>query len=99
MDYKLDNINLNLNEKNKKLFTEFNKTDKSEQEDGVDTFKMYTEFLQEKDGLIEIINELVQHSLNYIRENKQVNPKIKNLDQALNYKNKVIMIVIFFKPA
>mmetsp|Transcript_4013 Transcript_4013/g.4126 ORF Transcript_4013/g.4126 Transcript_4013/m.4126 type:complete len:1336 (+) Transcript_4013:1-4008(+) len=73
MDFKLDNINLSLNEKNKKLFEDLktrpanqdNLTNLVEAQDpGIyDSFQMFTNFIKEKEGLIKIINELESFSL------------------------------------
>ena len=74
MDYKLDNVNLGLNEKNKLLFddiktlTKTNNTvqnynnmiieEESEQNINTNSFTMFKNFVSEKDGLIELIKEL-----------------------------------------
>ena len=95
MDYQLENQNLSLNEKNKKLFSDFFQVKKQEDAEGnTDTFKVYNEFMQEKEGLIEIINQLIDFGLfkcGKINENK--NLLIKDIEQAINYKNRIIMIV------
>ena len=43
--------------------------------------------------MIEIINELVDFSLIQLTDKKSQIQKIKNIEDALNFKNKVIMIV------
>lgn len=103
MDFKLDNTNLGLNEKNKKLLQDMMNQDKKttqnqEEEDlNVDTFKMYNDFLTEKQAIIEIINEICDYSV--VSCGKAINDdsKIKNfkkISDLINFKNRVIMIVI-----
>lgn len=62
MDYKLENINLSLNEKNKKNFNEFisgnNKLLVEDSENIPDSLQMYNNFVSEKSSLLEVINEI-----------------------------------------
>ncbi len=106
MDFKLDNTNLGLNEKNKKLLqdlmmTQDKKLTQTQEEENcnVDTFKMYNDFLTEKQAIIEIINEICEFSV--ISCGKAINNeiKIKNIKKIsglIDFKNRVIMIVIIF---
>jgi tubulin-specific chaperone D len=111
MDYLLENQNLGLLEKNKKIFTDLSKDNNEsgnplESESNKDTFKMYTDFMTEKQGLLEIIDEMVKFSTNQLSvyqskadnkistpENLTVLKSIKNQSDFINFKNRVIMIL------
>jgi hypothetical protein len=102
MDFKLDNTNLGLNEKNKKLLQDMishdKKSNKNQEEDNinVDTFKMYNDFLTEKQAIIEIINEICEYSVVCSGKVGNDETKIKNIKKIsnlINFKNRVIMIV------
>lgn len=96
MDYKLDNENLDLNEKNKKLFSEIAKSDVIDQTDeNIDTFKMYNDFMEEKEGLIDVINEMVNFSLLLTGQMEFLHPfkNISSINDLINFKNRIIMIV------
>jgi len=98
MDFKLDNENLGLLEKNKKLFVDFSKdkTDPNfDDPQDKDTFKMYEDFMKEKDSIIEVINELVKFSCGLCRidGSQQVTGKINKLEEMINFKNRIIMIL------
>jgi hypothetical protein len=105
MDFKLDNTNLGLNEKNKKLLQGMmvikdQKSSKTQDEDNcnIDTFKMYCDFLTEKQAIIEIINEICEFSniccgKLHLNEIKIIN--INKITDLVNFKNRVIMIVNF----
>ena len=97
IDYHLENKNLNLNEKNKKLFSDLSlkvKVNTYEEESNVDTFKMYSDFMQEKDGLIEIVNEVINYCTGVTNKINYSTKNISNIANLINYKNRVIMIVI-----
>jgi len=103
MDFKLDNTNLGLNEKNKKMLQDMINQEKKKipnQEDenlNIDTFKMYNDFLTEKQAIIEIINEICDYSFFCCGKDKFDFSKIKNIKKIsdlINFKNRVIMIVI-----
>lgn len=97
IDYHLENKNLNLNEKNKKLFSDLSlktKENAQDEESNVDTFKMYTDFMQEKDGLIEITSEVINYCVGITKIINYSTKNICNLNHLLNYKNRIIMIVI-----
>jgi hypothetical protein len=94
MDYHLDNENLNLNERNKKLFTDLTKDYQIPENlsENVDTFKMYSDFMKEKDGLIEVINKIVNFGLNLC--DASLSSEIMKLNKiVINYKNRIIMIL------
>jgi hypothetical protein len=99
MDYQLENQNLSLNEKNKKLFSDIAQvTCKLEDVEGaIDTFKVYSDFMQEKEGLIQITDQLIEFGLIKCGANNleiSLNKNlIKDITEAINYKNRVIMIV------
>jgi hypothetical protein len=96
IDYHLENKNLNLNEKNKKLFSDLSmkaKDQGGEEESNLDTFKMYSDFMQEKDGLVEITNEVINYCVGQINKIDFSTKNINNLTSLLNYKNRIIMIV------
>ena len=96
IDYHLENKNLNLIEKNKKLFSDLSLKSKEnliDEESNLDTFKMYNDFMQEKDGLIEITNEVVSYCVVMTQQMDFSTKNIKNMTNLLNYKNRVIMIV------
>jgi hypothetical protein len=91
MDYQLENQNLSLNERNKKFFSDFS-CDKQEitETEVDDTFKKYSGFMLEKEGLIQILNDLIEFA-----KAKCVSKTtgLKNILDAIDYKNRVIMIV------
>lgn len=102
MDFKLDNTNLGLNEKNKKLLQDMMNQDKNinqikqDENLNVDTFKMFNDFLTEKQAIIEIINEICEYSM--ISCGKTISDETKNkniqkISDLINFKNRVIMIV------
>lgn len=107
MDFKLDNMNLGLNEKNKKLFHDMinqdkpninDQTSKTGDEEALnsDTFKKYNDFITEKQAIIEIINEICEFSLLTCEKADKDKIKIKNIfniSDLINFKNRVIMIV------
>lgn len=96
IDYHLENKNLNLNEKNKKLFSDLSlkhKENHDNEESNLDTFKMYNDFMQEKDGLIEITYEVINYCLGLTKQTDSSTKNINSLNSLLNYKNRMIMIV------
>lgn len=106
MDFKLDNTNLGLNEKNKKLLQDMvgkdQKTSHNQEEENmnIDTFKMYSDFLTEKQAIIEIINEICEYSVVCCGKLQMTEIKIKNINKIsdlIDFKNRVIMIVNIFK--
>jgi hypothetical protein len=98
MDYKLDNENLGLLEKNKKLFADFSK-DKADpnfdEPQDKDTFKMYENFMKEKESIIEVVNELVNFACGLcgVVSSQPVTGKINKLEEMINFKNRIIMIL------
>lgn len=96
IDYHLENRNLNLNEKNKKLFSDLStktKDNANDEETNHDTFKMYSDFMQEKEGLIEITNEVIAFCVGQTNKIDFSTKNINNINAMLNYKNRIIMIV------
>ena len=96
IDYHLENKNLNLNEKNKKLFSDLSikqKDNIENEETNLDTFKMYNDFMNEKEGLIEITNEVINYCVGVTKQIDFSSKNINNLNSLLNYKNRIIMIV------
>ena len=98
MDYLLENTNLDLNEKNKKYFSELSKnTQPNLDEDGennIDTFKLYEDFMKEKEGILELSNELCDYTIGLEKSSDFSTKNIKNLGDLINVKNRIIMIVI-----
>lgn len=97
IDYHLENKNLNLNEKNKKLFSDLSlkqKENTDNEENNLDTFKMYSDFMQEKEGLIEITFEVINYCVGLTNQIDFSTKNINSLNSLLNYKNRMIMIVI-----
>lgn len=97
MDFKQENINLGMNEKNKKLFQDMKITDKNqtgEETKEVNSFKLYNEFVKEKSGIIEIVKEICEFGLFTCGKNTNKNSKnIKDISELINYKNRIIMLV------
>ena len=101
MDFKLDNLNLGLNEKNKKLFYDMVEANQinpntDEENKNIDTFKMYNDFLLEKQAIIEIISEICDYSLHLCGKKIDNSKTLKNINKIsdlINFKNRVIMIV------
>ncbi len=97
MDYLLENKNLNLNEKNKKDFSDLSKALQSNVEEdyetNVDTFKLYEEFMKEKDAILEISNELCDFTLGLESSENFSTKNIKSMENLINFKNRIIMIV------
>jgi hypothetical protein len=93
MDYQLENKNLSLNEKNKQFFSDIEIKCPENPEQIEDTFKMYSQFMQEKDGLLKIINELIDYGKSKFQNPTVTSQPIKDILSAIDYKNRVIMIV------
>jgi hypothetical protein len=64
-----------------------------ETEDNVDTFKLYEEFIKEKDGIIRISEEICNFTIEYKNNPNFSTASIKSMDDMINYKNRIIMIV------
>ncbi|MCQ2815843.1 MAG: tubulin-specific chaperone D [archaeon] len=93
MDYYLENTSMGMQEKNKALFASMIEDSaeimQQKEEETIDTFKMYSSFIKEKDGILKIINEMCEFSLNPSTEK---NEKIKSLESLIEFKNRIIMI-------
>ena len=95
MDYYLENESMGMLEKNKALFASIGSpfqnpmVDPSEEhEHQIDTFKMYSSFLKEKDGLLKIIDEICKYSVD---PNTKETKTITSLQSLIEYKNRTIM--------
>ena len=110
MDYQLDNVNLSLNEKNKRNFAGLYISNKNEDTEelnkkAINTFQVYSSFIKEKDGLLSVVNNIKQYSLIECNSVINLNTKnlaadssqIKSLDELLDYKNKTIMIINLYQ--
>ena len=100
MDYYLENFSMGMAEKNKALFASLGSTSpnyispEDEQESQIDTFKMYSSFLKEKDGLLKIISEICDYSLNPSTKETKTITSLQNL---IEYKNRTIMILTSYQ--
>ena len=101
MDYYLENESMGMLEKNKALFASIGSTfqnpmvDPSEEhEHQIDTFKMYSSFLKEKDGLLKIIDEICKYSVD---PNTKETKTITSLQSLIEYKNRTIMILTSYQ--
>ena len=70
MDYYLENEHMGMLEKNKEFFAQLGLSDKKEEENkesvelGANSYKMYENFIKEKDGILKIIKEMCGYVLN-----------------------------------
>jgi hypothetical protein len=103
MDFKQENINLGMNEKNKKLFQDMKLSDNNQNQKGngddykeVNSFKLYNEFIKEKSGIIKIVKQLCEFSLFICGKSTYYTKNIKDFNEFMNFKNRIIMIVILF---
>jgi hypothetical protein len=100
MEWVLENEYLSMNEKNKKLFAGGEFADKVVDpnqdiiNENVDTFKMYSDFMKEKQALIDVINE-IHHFCSFIcgREDGKILTKILKIHDLINYRNRITMIL------
>ena len=97
MDYYLENEHMGMLEKNKEFFTQIGLMDKKEIEKneesvelGANSYKMYENFLKEKDGILKIIKEMCAYVIN--PENKD-NLIIKSNKIFIESRNRTIMIL------
>ena len=64
MDYYLENEHMGMLEKNKEFFAQLGLSDKQPENDkesvelGANSYKMYENFIKEKDGILKIIKEM-----------------------------------------
>ena len=98
MDYLLENKNLDLHEKTKKMFTDLSKQTQAntdeDTEKNVDTFKLYEDFMKEKEGILEISNELCEYTLGLDKSPQFTTKNLQSIEDLINFKNRIIMIVI-----
>ena len=70
MDYYLENEHMGMLEKNKEFFAQLGLSDKQPENDkesvelGANSYKMYENFIKEKDGILKIIKEMCAYVLN-----------------------------------
>jgi hypothetical protein len=96
-DYYLENEHMGMLEKNKEFFTQLGLMDKKENEKneesielGVNSYKMYENFLKEKDGIIKVIKEMCAYVLN---KDKNENTIITSDKIFIESRNRTIMIL------
>ena len=98
MDYLLENKNLDLNEKNKKYFSELTKNTQpsidDDSEKNIDTFKLYENFMKEKEGILDLSSELCEYTLGLYQDSNFTTKNVKSIADLINIKNRIIMIVI-----
>lgn len=113
MDFKLDNINLSLNEKNKKLFDDLNDKKKDgtadifdESNEKYDSFLMYKNFIEEKDVLLQTFSEFEIFALSEasiiltpdnLNTTVKLNKIVKTKEDLFNFKNRVIMLLELYQ--
>ena len=97
MDYYLENEHMGMLEKNKEFFAQLGLSSKPEQEKdkesvelGANSYKMYENFIKEKDGILKIIKEMCAYVLN--SENKE-NTIITSNKIFIESRNRTIMIL------
>ena len=97
MDYYLENEHMGMLEKNKEFFTQLGLADKKETEKneesvelGANSYKMYENFIKEKDGIIKIIKEMCAYVLN---PEKNENTVIVSEKIFIESRNRTIMIL------
>ena len=97
MDYYLENEHMGMLEKNKEFFAHLGLSSKPEQENdkesvelGANSYKMYENFIKEKDGILKIIKEMCAYVLN--SENKE-NTIITSNKIFIESRNRTIMIL------
>jgi len=97
MDYYLENEHMGMLEKNKEFFTQLGLADKKETEKneesvelGANSYKMYENFIKEKDGIIKIIKEMCAYVLN---PDKNENTVIISEKIFIESRNRTIMIL------
>ncbi len=95
-DYYLENEHMGMLEKNKEFFTQLG-LDKKENEKneesielGVNSYKMYENFLKEKDGIIKVIKEMCVYVLN---SEKNENTIITSNKIFIESRNRTIMLL------
>ena len=96
-DYYLENEHMGMLEKNKEFFTQLGLVDKKDNEKneesielGVNSYKMYENFLKEKDGIIKVIKEMCTYVLN---SEKNENTIITSNKIFIESRNRTIMIL------
>ena len=94
MDFKEENINLGLLEKNKQRFIDMAEENADTQKEGND-FVRYTEFMQEKVILLKLLREIESYSLATATQETFQSEHFKCLKDVIEYKNRIIMIVSF----
>ena len=97
MDYYLENEHMGMLEKNKEFFAQLGLSSKPDQENdkesvelGANSYKMYENFIKEKDGILKIIKEMCAYVLN--SQNKE-NPIITSNKIFIESRNRTIMIL------
>ena len=97
MDYYLENEHMGMLEKNKEFFTQLGLADKKETEKneesveiGANSYKMYENFIKEKDGIIKVIKEMCVYVLN---TEKNENTIITSEKIFIESRNRTIMIL------
>ena len=97
MDYYLENEHMGMLEKNKEFFTQLGLSEKKEPEKneesvelGANSYKMYENFIKEKDGIIKVIKEMCVYVLN---TEKNENTIITSEKIFIESRNRTIMIL------
>ena len=96
MDYYLENEHMGMLEKNKEFFAQLGLSDKKEEENkesvelGANSYKMYENFIKEKDGILKIIKEMCGYVLN---SNNKDNTIITSNKLFIESRNRIIMIL------
>ena len=97
MDYYLENEHMGMLERNKEFFTQLGLADKKETEKneesveiGANSYKMYENFIKEKDGIIKVIKEMCVYVLN---SEKNENTIITSEKIFIESRNRTIMIL------
>ena len=100
MEYYLENEHLGMLERNKEFFTQIGLIDKKENEKNeesveleANSYKMYENFIKEKDGIIKVIKEMCSYVLN---PDKNDNTIITTNKVFIESRNRTIMILFSY---